>query len=405
MINSGDTAWVLISSALVMLMTPALGLFYGGMVSKKNIISTIMLSFVTLALISIQWVIYGYSLSFGKDVNGIIGGLNFLGLKGVGQFPNPDYAGTIPHIAFMLFQMMFAIITPALITGTYVERVKVGSFLIFTLLWATFVYDPICHWVWGVGGWLRNIGALDFAGGTVVHISSGFSALAVALVVGKRKGYGKVSYEPSNIPLTIIGAFLLWFGWFGFNAGSALTSGGLASNAFLVTNTAAASCGLTWMLLAWNYKRPSALGFATGCVVGLVAITPASGYVGPVPAIIIGIVAAFLSYYAISFRMKTQLDDSLDVFSCHGIGGVWGAIATGIFASKAINPAGADGIIYGNITQFLTQVYAVISVGIYAFVSTFILAKLVDVIVGFRVTDKEEVVGLDISQHGETIIQ
>jgi Amt family ammonium transporter len=404
MINSGDTAWVLISSALVFLMTPALGLFYGGMVSKKNVISTIMLSFVTLALISLQWVIYGYSLSFGKDIGGIIGSLNFLGLKGVGQNPNPDYAGTIPHIAFMLFQMMFAIITPALISGCYVERVKFGGFLIFTLLWATFVYDPICHWVWGVGGWLKNLGALDFAGGTVVHISSGVSALAVALVIGKRKGYGKVNYEPSNIPFTIIGAFLLWFGWFGFNAGSALTSGGLASNAFLVTNTAAASCALTWMLLSWNYKRPSALGFATGCIVGLVAITPASGYVGPVPAIIIGIVAAFLSYYAISFRMKTNIDDSLDVFSCHGIGGVWGAIATGIFASKSINPLGENGLVNGNLQQFLTQIYAVVSVVAYAFVVTYILAKLVDIIVGFRAGEKEEVVGLDISQHGETII-
>lgn len=404
MVNSGDTAWVLMSTALVFLMTPALGLFYGGMISKKNVISTIMLSFVTVALISLQWVIYGYSLSFGKDIGGIIGSLNFFGLKGVGQAPNPDYAGTIPHIAFMLFQMMFAIITPALISGTYVERVKFGGFLVFTLLWATFVYDPICHWVWGVGGWLRNLGALDFAGGTVVHISSGVSALAVALVIGKRKGYGKVNYEPSNIPLTIIGAFLLWFGWFGFNAGSALTSGGLASNAFLVTNTAGSAAGFTWLLLSWNYKRPSALGFATGCVVGLAAVTPASGYVGPISAIIIGIVAAFFSYSVIFLRMKTGLDDSLDVFACHGIGGIWGVIATGIFASKGINPVGSNGLVNGNWHQFLVQIYAVISIVVYAFVVTYILAKLVDMIVGFRVGEKEEVVGLDISQHGETII-
>ncbi|MEW6609142.1 MAG: ammonium transporter [bacterium] len=404
MINSGDTTWILISTALVMLMTPALGLFYGGMVGKKNILSTMMMSFVTLALISLQWVIYGYSLCFGKDVYGIIGGLNFLGLNGVSQTPNPDYAGTIPHIAFMLFQMMFAVITPALITGCYVERVSFGGYLVFTLLWATFVYDPVCHWVWGVGGWLRNWGVLDFAGGIVVHISAGVSALAASFVIGKRKGYGKTTYEPSNIPLTIIGAFLLWFGWFGFNGGSALTSGGLASNAFLVTNIAGAACGLMWMLLSWNYKRPSALGFATGCIVGLATITPASGYVGPLSAIIIGLVSAFLGYYAILLRMKTSLDDSLDVFACHGIGGMWGVIATGIFAQKAINPSGADGLLYGNLNQFLTQVYAVAIVSIYSFVATFILAKLVDIVVGLRVMDKEEVVGLDISQHAETII-
>lgn len=404
MINSGDTTWILISTALVMLMTPALGLFYGGMVGKKNVLSTIMMSFVTLSIISLQWVIYGYSLCFGKDVYGIIGGLNFLGLQGVGQLPNPDYAGTIPHIAFMLFQMMFAVITPALITGCYVERVSFGGYLVFTLLWETFVYDPVCHWVWGIGGWLRNWGVLDFAGGIVVHISAGVSALAASLVIGKRKGYGKTTCEPSNIPLTILGAFLLWFGWFGFNGGSALTSGGLASNAFLVTNIAGAACGLMWMLLSWNYKRPSALGFATGCIVGLATITPASGYVGHMSAIIIGLVSAFLGYYAILLRMKTSLDDSLDVFACHGIGGMWGVIATGIFAQKAINPSGADGLLYGNLNQFLTQVYAVAIVAIYSFAATFILAKLVDIVVGLRVMDKEEVVGLDISQHAESIV-
>ncbi|MEW5768519.1 MAG: ammonium transporter [bacterium] len=404
MINSGDTTWVLISSALVMLMTPALGLFYGGMVGKKNVLSTMMMSFVTLSLISLQWVIYGYSLCFGKDVYGIIGGLNFLGLNGVGQTPNPDYAPTIPHIAFMLFQMMFAVITPALITGCYVERVSFGGFLVFMLLWATFVYDPVCHWVWGVGGWLRKWGVLDFAGGVVVHISAGISALAASLVIGKRKGYGKTTYEPSNIPFTIIGAFLLWFGWFGFNGGSALVSGGLAASAFLTTNIAGCACGLMWMLLSWNYKRPSALGFATGCIVGLATITPASGYVGALSAIIIGIVSAFLGYYAIVLRMKTGIDDSLDVFACHGIGGILGVLATGIFANKAINPAGANGLLYGNLNQFLIQVYATVIVAIYAFVATFILTKLVDIVIGFRVSDKEEVVGLDISQHGETII-
>lgn len=399
-IDTGDTAWVLVSAALVMLMVPAVGLFYGGMVRKKNALSTIMFSFAILALISVQWVLFGYTLSFGPDVGGVIGNLDWAGLIGVGQEPNTDYAATIPALAFMVFQGMFAIIAVALITGAFVERIKFSAFMVFALLWATLVYDPIAHWVWGAGGWLRNLGALDFAGGTVVHISSGVSALAIALVIGARKGFGKHSMEPHSIPMVVLGAVLLWFGWFGFNGGSAVASGGLAASAFVVTNTAAAAAALMWTLLSWYNKRPSVLGTATGAVVGLVAITPASGFVTPLAAIIIGALAAVFSYYAMLFRMKRNIDESLDVWACHGIGGTWGAIATGIFATTAVNAAGS-GLIDGNASQVLIQLTAVAATWVYAFVVTFILAKIIDATIGLRVTDEEESVGLDISQHAE----
>ncbi len=400
-IDSGDTAWVLGSAALVMIMTPALGLFYGGMVRKKNALSTIMFSFVILALISVQWVLYGYSLAFGPDVGHVIGNLNWLGLNGVGQTPNADYAATIPALAYMIFQAMFAIITVALISGAFVERIKFSAFMLFSLLWATLVYDPIAHWVWGVGGWLHNLGTLDFAGGTVVHISSGVSALAIAFVIGSRKGFGKQAMEPHNIPMVILGAALLWFGWFGFNGGSAVASNGLATSAFVVTNTAAAAAALMWTLLSWYHKRPSVLGAATGGVVGLVAITPASGFVTPLAAIVIGAVGATISYYAMLFRGKQSVDDSLDVWACHGLGGTWGAIATGIFATVAVNSAGANGLLYGNPGQFVTQIIAVGVVWVYAFVMTVVLAKVIDKTIGLRVCDEEETVGLDISQHAE----
>lgn len=400
-VDSGDTAWILISSALVMIMTPALGLFYGGMVRKKNALSTIMFSFAILALISVQWVLYGYSLAFGPDIGGVIGNLNWLGLNGVGQEPNAGYAATIPALAYMIFQAMFAIITVALISGAFVERINFKAFMVFSLLWATLVYDPVAHWVWGTGGWLRNLGALDFAGGTVVHISSGVSALAIAFVIGKRRGFGKQAMEPHNIPMVVLGAALLWFGWFGFNGGSAVASNGLAASAFVVTNTAAAAAALMWTLLSWYHKRPSVLGAATGGVVGLVAITPASGFVTPLAAIVIGAVAAVISYYAMLFRSRQNVDDSLDVWACHGLGGTWGAIATGIFATVAVNPAGANGLLYGNPGQFVTQIIAVGVIWIYAFVVTFVLAKLIDATIGLRVHDEEEAVGLDISQHAE----
>ncbi len=400
-IDTGDTAWVLASAALVLIMIPGLAMFYAGMVRRKNAISTIMLSLAIMALISLQWVLYGYSLAFSHDVGGVIGSLNWIGLRGVGQEPNPDYAATIPALAFMIFQAMFAIITPALITGAFVERIKFSSFLVFSLLWATLVYDPVAHWVWGVGGWLRNLGALDFAGGTVVHISSGVSALAIALAIGVRKGFGKEPMEPHDIPMTVIGAGLLWFGWFGFNGGSALTSSGLAANAFVVTHTAAAAAALTWMLLSWQSRKPSVLGTATGAVVGLVAITPASGFVGPLAAIVIGAGAAVVCYSAMLFRSRRGFDDSLDVWACHGMGGTWGAIATGIFASRAINPAGFNGLLYGNPSQLIIQFIATVSVWVYAFAVTYVLAKAIDATIGLRVKDEEENVGLDVGQHAE----
>ncbi len=399
-IDKADTAWVLASTALVMIMIPGVGMFYGGMVRKKNALSTMILSFAILALISVQWVLFGYSLAFGHDIGGVIGDLRWVGLSGIGQQPDADYAATIPALAFMIFQAMFAIIAVALITGAFVERIKFSAVLIFSLLWATLVYDPIAHWVWGAGGWLHNMGVLDFAGGAVVHISAGVSALAVALVIGARKGFGKHPMEPHNIPITVLGAALLWFGWFGFNAGSAVTSGGLAASAFVVTNTAGGTAALVWILLSWYYKKPSALGIATGAVVGLAAVTPASGFVTPMAAVVIGAVAAVICYYAMLFRMKHNVDESLDVWACHGIGGTWGIIAAGIFATVLVNPAGS-GLVDGNAGQVVTQLVAVAATSVYAFVVTFVLAKIIDATMGLRVRDDEEAVGLDLSQHAE----
>jgi Amt family ammonium transporter len=401
-VSSGDTTWILISAALVMLMTPGVALFYGGMVRRKNVLSTIMMSFVCLGLVGLLWVLYGYSLSFGSDNGGFIGGLNFVGLMNVGQEPSSVYASTVPHLAFMVFQAMFAIITVALITGSIVERMKFSSVLIFSLLWLSVVYCPVAHWVWGSGGWLAKLGVLDFAGGSVVHINAGVSALALVALLGRRRGFPNEPMEPNNIPLVVLGAGLLWFGWFGFNAGSALTSGGLAASAFVATNTAAATAAFVWMILSWLYRRPTVLGTVTGAVVGLVAITPAAGFVPPLAGIPIGGIAAIISYYGmILFKIKRDVDDSLDVFACHGLGGMWGALATGIFASVAVNSAGADGLIYGGFMQVLKQLAGIVAVGAYAFAATWILGKLVDVTMGLRVGQMEETVGLDISQHGE----
>ncbi len=401
-VDTGDTAWILMSSALVMLMTPGLALFYGGMVRRKNVLSTIMMSFACLGLVGLLWVIYGYSLSFGADKGGFIGALNFIGLNNVGQEPSSTYASTVPHLVFMVFQGMFAIITVALITGSIVERMKFSALLIFSALWLTIVYTPVAHWVWGSGGWLANIGALDFAGGTVVHINAGVSALALVVLLGRRRGFPTDAMEANNIPMVALGAGLLWFGWFGFNAGSALSSGGLASSAFVATNIAAAAAAFTWMIVSWLHKRPTLLGTVTGGIVGLVAITPAAGFVPPLAGIPIGIVAAIISYYGmVLFKIKRGMDDSLDVFACHGLGGIWGALATGIFASIAVNSAGADGLIYGGGMQFLKQLVGIVVVGAFAFVVTWILGKLVDITIGLRVDQSEESVGLDISQHGE----
>jgi Amt family ammonium transporter len=341
-IDSGDTAWMLTSSALVLMMTaPGLALFYGGMVRRHNVLGTIMQSFILMAVISIQWVLWGYSVSFGPDVHGLIGSLSWVGLRGVGLQPYPDYAATIPHQTFMIYQMMFAIITPALITGAVAERIKFSGFLVFMLLWTTFIYDPLAHWVWGVGGWLRNLGALDFAGGTVVHISSGISALAAALMIGRRRGFGTEPMPPHNLPLTVTGAAMLWVGWFGFNAGSALSAGALATSAFVATHIASAAATLAWMLTEWLTRgKPTVLGAASGAVAGLVAITPASGYVGPLSAIVIGGMGGILCFHACNLKTRLGYDDSLDVVGVHGVGGTWGALATGLFASKANNAAG-----------------------------------------------------------------
>jgi len=402
-INAGDTAWMLISTAMVMLMTPGLAFFYGGMVRRKNALSTIMMSFMTLGLIGVLWVLYGYSLVFGNDIGGFIGGGNFLALMNVGQDPSSVYATTVPHYTFAAYQMMFAIITVALITGAVVERVKFASIVVFALVWFTLVYIPVAHWVWGSGGWLAKLGALDFAGGTVVHITAGVSALSLAILLGPRRDYQNTSIlAPHNVPYIVIGAGLLWFGWFGFNAGSALSSGGLASSAFIATNTAAAAAALTWMFLSWFFHRPTVSGIAIGAVAGLVAVTPAAGFISPIMGIPIGIGVSLISFFVMKLRNRSGTDDSLDVFACHGVGGTWGAIATGIFASASVNPAGADGLIHGNWVLLGKQALAVVAVWAFAFALTWIIGKVIESTMGLRVSETEENVGLDISQHGES---
>jgi Amt family ammonium transporter len=402
-IDTGDTSWVLISSALVMLMTPGLAFFYGGLVRRKNYLNVLMQCMVILAALSIQWVVFGYSLAFSPG-NSLIGSLDWAFLKGVGQSPDPcGYASTIPHLAFMIFQAMFAVITPALIIGAFAERMKFSSFLVFTLLWATLVYDPVAHWVWGSGGWLRNLGALDFAGGTVVHINAGIAALVTAMVIGKRKSFEKHAVPPHSLPFSVLGAGLLWFGWFGFNAGSALGANGLAASAFVATNTAAAAAALTWALIDWKMTgAPTMLGTISGAVAGLVAITPAAGFVGIGGSLAIGISVSIFCYVAVTFvKHKLGYDDSLDAFGVHGVGGIWGALATGLFASKAINPLGNDGLFFGNPHQFVVQLLAVAATAGYCLVATFILYKVVDAVMGARVNAKEEAMGLDLTQHNE----
>ena len=389
--NSGDTVFIIMSAALVMLMTPGLALFYGGMVRNKNVLATIMQSFIILGVISVEWVLWGYSMSFGPDYGGIIGGLDWMFLKDVGMEPSADYGTTVPHLAFMIFQCMFAVITPALITGAFAERMKFSAFLIFILLWATIVYNPLCHWVWGIGGWMGKMGALDFAGGTVVHISSGVSALAAAIIIGKRKGFGSTAYIPHNVPMTITGAALLWFGWFGFNAGSALAANGLAANAFVVTHVASAAAAITWILMEGVHRgKPTTLGAASGAVAGLVAITPASGFVSPMSAIIIGGLAGMICYGGIMLKSRLGYDDSLDVVGIHGVGGTWGALATGLFASKAINPDGLNGLFFGNPGQLLTQFVSVAVTMLFAFSMTYVILKGIDMVIGLRVSEEDE---------------
>jgi Amt family ammonium transporter len=401
-INAGDTAWVLMSTALVMLMTPALGFFYGGLVRRKNVLATLMHSFGILALISVVWVLWGYTLAFGPDNGGIIGGLDFLVLNNVGATPSEIYGVTIPHSLFMMFQGMFAVITPALITGAFAERFRFKALVIFTIVWSTLIYSPIAHWVWAAGGWLYDFGALDFAGGTVVHISSGVSALVAAIVLGKRHGFGTEDVAPHNLTYTILGAGLLWFGWFGFNAGSALAANGLAANAFVVTNTAAAMGAITWMAVTWiRDGHPSVLGAAAGAVAGLVAITPASGFVDASAAIVIGFGAGILCAFAVEFvKDRLGFDDALDVFAVHGVGGIWGALATGLFATTEVNPLG-EGLFYGNPEQLWKQAVAVVCVAAFAAVGTFVILKAIEYTIGLRVPEEEEVAGLDPTTHGE----
>jgi ammonium transporter, Amt family len=408
-VDHGDTGWVLLGAALVMLMTPGLAFFYGGLVRKKNILSVLMQCFMILCVVSVQWVLIGYSLSFGPDKGGWIGSLEWFGLRGVGGAPNADYAGTIPHSTFMIFQMMFAVITPALIIGAFAERIKFSAFCIFSLLWATLVYDPLAHWVWGKGGFIGLMGgwgALDFAGGTVVHINAGMSALAAALVLGKRQGYPNGISPPHNLPLAVLGAALLWFGWFGFNAGSALSANDLASSAFVTTHTAAAVAGLCWAALDWFFhKKPTTLGMITGAVAGLVAITPAAGFVTPVGAMLIGVGAALFPWLMVTFvKPRLGYDDSLDAFGVHGVGGIWGALATGLFACASVNPGvNKNGLFYGDggAAQLMVQFKAVAVSMVFSFVMALILFKIVDLLVGLRVGDHDERVGLDLTQHKE----
>jgi Amt family ammonium transporter len=394
---------MLISTALVMLMTPGLALFYGGLVRRKNILSVMMQCFMLMGVISIQWVLFGYSLAFGPDHAGLIGGLSWAGLHGVGLTPNPDYAATIPHQLFMVYQMMFAVITPALIVGAFAERMKFGAFLLFSLLWTTIVYDPMAHWVWGMGGILRELGALDFAGGIVVHINAGMAALAAALVIGRRKGYPDIS-PPHNLPFVILGAALLWFGWFGFNAGSALSSGGLAVSAFIATHMAAAAAAVAWAVLDWiSNKRPTALGLISGAIAGLATITPAAGYVTPLGAMGIGALAGLVCYVSVVIvKNRLGYDDSLDAFGVHGVGGMLGVLLVGFWATKTVNPAGANGLFHGEARQLLLQFIAVVAVAAYSFILSWGLLKLVDKLVGLRVNELNENIGLDLTQHSES---
>ena len=404
-VNTGDTAWVLVSTALVMLMTiPGLALFYGGLVRKKNVLSILMQCFFLMCAVSLQWVIFGYSLSFGPDIKGLIGNLDWAFLKNVGLEPNADYAGTIPHQAFMIFQMMFAVITPGLIIGAFAERMKFSAFVVFMLLWSTIVYDPVCHWVWGMGGFVRKMGALDFAGGTVVHINAGVAALVAALVLGRRLGYPHKLSPPHNLPFAVMGAALLWFGWYGFNAGSALGANGLAANAFVVTHVASAVAGLAWAIMDITFnRRMTVLGLISGAVAGLVAITPAAGFVNVGGAIGIGVGAGVICYLFVSFvKEKLGYDDALDAFGVHCVGGIWGALATGLWATTTVNSAGANGLFYGNPAQFIIQLKAVVITVVYSGVLSFVLLKLVDKVIGLRATEQSERIGLDLTDHRET---
>lgn len=402
-VEKADTAFVLISAALVMLMTPGLAVFYAGMVRAKNVLGTIMQSFIMIALISLEWVYFGYSMSFGPDISGIIGNLSWFGLSGVSLSPNPAYGPTIPHLVFAIFQCMFAVITPALITGAFAERVRFGPFLLFSFLWAIIVYNPVCHWVWGTGGWLKNLGVLDFAGGLVVHLSCGAAALAAILVIKPRKGYGTDNFIPHNLPMTLLGAGLLWFGWFGFNGGSALAADGVAVNAFVATHLGGMAGLTTWIIVEWIHRgKPTTLGAASGAVAGLATITPGSGFVGPNSAIIIGCLAGLICYACVASKSRLGYDDSLDVVGIHGVGGIIGTLLVGVFATKMVNASGANGLLFGNTSLILSQLIGVIAVGLYVFCASWLLMKVIDKLWGLRVSEETELQGLDLGEHSET---
>lgn len=402
-IDGADTAFVLVSAALVLLMTPGLALFYAGMVRSKNVLGTIMQSLFMVALISIEWVYIGYSMSFGPDVGGVIGDLSWFALSGVTSAPSSDYASTVPQSVFMIFQCMFAVITPALITGAFAERVRFLPFCVFSVLWAIFVYNPVCHWIWGKGGWLAGLGVLDFAGGLVVHVTCGAAALAGVLVLGPRRGYGRSSFMPHNLPMTMLGTALLWFGWFGFNGGSALAADEVAAVAFVATHLGAMAGMFMWVVLEWKVQgRPTALGAASGAIAGLATITPAAGFVSPNSAIVIGFLGGCFCFMSVSMKGRLRLDDSLDVVGIHGVGGLVGSLCLGVFASTVVNPGGVDGLIFGSASQLIAQVIGVVVVGVYTFVVSWVLFKVIHVTLGMRLADDAEVEGLDSAEHSET---
>ncbi|WP_022853671.1 ammonium transporter [Thermodesulfatator atlanticus] len=401
MINAADTAFLLVAAALVLLMTPALSVFYGGLVRRKNVLGTIMQSLICIFLITLVWIYLGYSLAFGPDIMGIIGSLKYAALRGVGQAPSPDYAPTVPHIVFMIYQCMFAIITPALITGAFAERMRFRTFVVFAVLWSLLVYSPVCHWIWG-GGWLAKLGVLDFAGGLVVHLTCGIAALVGAIVVGPRRGFRREAFMPHNLPLTVIGTGLLWFGWFGFNGGSALAVNGIAAQAFINTHIAGAMGLGSWILLEWIHQgKPTTLGACSGAIAGLATITPAAGFVGANSAVLIGLLAGAICYCAVLLKNKLGYDDSLDVVGIHGVGGLLGTFCLGLLASKAINPDGANGLLFGGSSFLVSQLIGILAVGVYTFVMTFVIFKVVSVL-GLRIEPEEEVAGLDVTEHSET---
>jgi Amt family ammonium transporter len=403
MINGADTAFILAAAGLVLLMTPGLALFYAGMVRSKNALGTIMQSLTLIALISLEWVYIGYSMSFGPDVHGLIGDFSWLALQGVGNAPSETYATTIPHTVFMIFQCMFAVITPALIAGAFAERVKFPAFVAFNLLWAVLVYNPVCHWIWGSGGWLAKLGVLDFAGGLVVHATCGAAALASVMVIGPRRGFGHTNFMPHNLPMTMLGTGLLWFGWFGFNGGSALAANEVAATAFVATHLGGMSGMAMWTVMEWiKLGKPTTLGAASGAIAGLATITPAAGFVGPNAAIIIGLIAGVVCFIAVNMKSRFKFDDSLDVVGIHGVGGITGTILLGVFASKTVNPSGVDGLLAGNASQLISQLIGVAVVCIYAFVVSWLILKLIHALIGLRITEEAEDQGLDYTEHSET---